>query len=80
MTPESWRQIEELYQAALDLPSAERRVLLEKAEPQVRSKVETLLTQEGSAVDRPAWEGRTGLLAATETIIASGTQLGLYRN
>jgi hypothetical protein len=67
MTPERWGQLEELYQAARVLPPAERTALLERAEPELRAEVASLLAQEdipgnGAFLDRPAWEGRESLL------------------
>jgi hypothetical protein len=38
MTPrEYWRQMEELYYAAVDLPPAERAALLGEANPELRT-------------------------------------------
>src|ERR1035441_1610773 len=64
MTPERWGQMEELYQAARDLPPSQRAALLERADPELRATVESLLAQEedGAFLDRPAWEGRESLL------------------
>jgi serine/threonine protein kinase len=78
VTPAFWRQLEELYQAALELPAAERNALLERADPQLRAKVEAMLAQSGSALDRPAWE-RAAMLDATKTILTAGAQFGPYR-
>src|SRR5579863_6000158 len=46
MTPKRWGQLEELYQAARALPPSERTALLERADPEVRAAVESLLAQE----------------------------------
>ena len=79
MTPrENWRQMEELYYAALDLPAAERAAFLEAADPELRISVEALLAQEGSALDHPAWEGRASLLQ-TVTGVSVGMLLGPYK-
>jgi Protein kinase domain len=40
-----WRQIEELYHAALEREPGERAALLERADPDVRREVESLLAQ-----------------------------------
>jgi eukaryotic-like serine/threonine-protein kinase len=76
MIPEHWRQIEDLYHAAQDLPAKERKAFLDRADPDLRAKVEALLAQEGSELDRPAWEDRGELFTATETMVTSGAQLG----
>jgi eukaryotic-like serine/threonine-protein kinase len=74
MTPERWGQLEDLYQAARALPSSERTALLERADPELRATVASILAQEGvleegdgsredgAFLDRPAWEGRESLL------------------
>lgn len=80
MTPECWRQIEELYQAALVLEGEERAALLKQATADVRDKVAAMLAQKTGAniLDRPAWENETGTLAYSSPFVA-GTQLGQYR-
>jgi hypothetical protein len=78
MTPERWGQLEELYQAARALPPYERTALLERADPELRATVASILAQEGvlekgdakgnapredgAFLDHPAWEGRASLL------------------
>ena len=74
MTPERWGQLEELYQAARALPPSERTALLERADPELRATVASILAQEGllekgdapqedgAFLDRPVWEGRESLL------------------
>lgn len=76
MTPQRWREIEELYHAALDREPAARAALLAGADPELRREVESLLAQASSQpgmLDRPAWEG--GASAA----VTVGAQLGPYR-
>ncbi|HTB12617.1 MAG TPA: protein kinase [Bryobacteraceae bacterium] len=75
---EYWRKMEELYYAAADLPAAERAALLEEADPELRTRVEALLAQEGSALDHPAWQGHASLLQ-TVTEISVGMLLGPYK-
>jgi hypothetical protein len=47
MTPDRWRQIEELYQAARD--PEKRASVLAQADPELRREVEALLAQEGES-------------------------------
>src|ERR1700722_17921294 len=91
MTPERWGQMEDLYQAARALPPSERIALLERADPELRSTVTSILAHEsvaeqvgGAFLDRPAWEGRESLLKhdgplTAETRLSAGEQLGPYR-
>jgi serine/threonine-protein kinase len=78
MTPEHWRQLEELYDAMKDLSPAERAVRLKDADPELRSAAEAIFAQDGSALEHPAWEGRASLLQ-TGTIVKAGMQLGPYK-
>jgi serine/threonine protein kinase len=78
MTPERWRQIEDLYHAAQERSPADRVALLECTDPDIRARVERMLEVDsgGQMLDGPA----AGLLAdPTRTVIATGTQLGPYR-
>jgi eukaryotic-like serine/threonine-protein kinase len=59
MDSERWRQIEELYHAALACEPGRRSGLLDQADPELRREVELLLAQKDSLLDRPAWEGVT---------------------
>ena len=77
MTPESFRQLEELYHAVCDLPATERRLLLETADPHLRDEVEAMLAADGKVLDHPAWEGAATLLAPAT--VAPGSQLGPYK-
>ena len=77
MTPERWRQVEELYWAVRALPPSERTALLQRADPELRATVASILAQEGvlekgdahqeegAFLDRPVWEGRESLLKPT---------------
>jgi hypothetical protein len=89
MSPESWRAVNELYNAVCDLPAGARQDLLGRADPQVRAEVEAILEAQSSALDHPAWEGRRTLLekaigvavtnGATETVLTPGALIGRYR-
>jgi Tol biopolymer transport system component len=67
MTPERWRQIEALYQAALGRTSAEREALLAGVDPELRREAEALLAQENTVAD------------STLTMVGVGAQLGPYK-
>jgi eukaryotic-like serine/threonine-protein kinase len=77
MPPERWREIEQLYLAAVDLKGEERAAMLARASPEVRRQVEGMLAQPTGSklLDRPAWE----TVRESSASIALGTQLGAYR-
>jgi serine/threonine-protein kinase len=59
MSPEQWREVEQLYHAALERKPEEREAFLEaacRANADLRGEVESLLGQGGSLLDHPAWE------------------------
>src|SRR5271154_3635814 len=78
MTPERWRQIEDLYHAAQERGPAERAALLEATDPDIRARVQQMLAldSDGQILDRAA-----GSLLAdpTRTVVAPGAQLGPYK-
>ena len=75
MTPERWRQIEELYHAARERSPADRAALLAQADPELRLEVETMLAQDasGKILDRRAEDLLTD---SSSRIVAAGSQLG----
>ncbi len=78
MTPDRWRQIEDLYQAARECFPADRAALLECTDPEIRARVERMLEVESGSQILDQLAG--GLLPdATKTVIAAGTRLGPYR-
>jgi Tol biopolymer transport system component len=85
MTKGRWRQLEELYDAVVNLSPAERSVRLQDVDPELRTTLEAILAQEGSALEHPAWEDRASLLETgtvvleTGTHLTAGSQLGPYR-
>src|SRR5580692_4191161 len=87
MTPERWRQLEQLYDAVKDLSPAERSLRLKEADPELRSAAEAMFAPDGSALgspalERPAWEGRASLFPpqpSTENKpLSIGQRLGHY--
>jgi eukaryotic-like serine/threonine-protein kinase len=81
MTPERWRQIEEIYHSALEREPVERAAFLAQLDPELRREVESLLAQEskGLPLDHPAWEGAASLLESTAVVMTPGTRLGPYK-
>jgi serine/threonine protein kinase/Tol biopolymer transport system component len=71
MTPDRWREIEELYHAART-----DRAVLTGADPELRREVESLLAQDASKIgglDRPAWDRGAGVTMVTPA------QVGPYK-
>ena len=82
MTPERFRQIEELYHAAREGTADARTALMARADPDLRREVESLLIEPagGEFLNRPAIRNAPHLLDnSTLTGLASGTCLGPYR-
>ncbi|HWF37468.1 MAG TPA: hypothetical protein VG322_03050 [Candidatus Acidoferrales bacterium] len=82
MTPERFREIEELYHAAREGTAEESAALLARTDPELRREVESLLAERsgGEFLDRPAIRNAPELLEdATVTEFTAGTCLGPYR-
>jgi serine/threonine protein kinase/tetratricopeptide (TPR) repeat protein len=82
MTPERFRQIEELYHAAREGTAEEREALLAQTDPELRRELESLLAQcsTGEFLERPAIQNASQLLEdATRTELTAGATLGPYR-
>jgi eukaryotic-like serine/threonine-protein kinase len=79
MTPERWRQIEELYLAATELKEEERAALLAQAEPGVRQEVQAMLADRtrSKLLDRNVWEIEPEASAVPP--LGPGVQLGQYK-
>ena len=78
MTPEHWRQIEDLYHAARERSPTERAALLECTDPDIRVRVERMLALESDGEFLDQSFGYS-LADPTKTVIAKGTRLGPYR-
>jgi eukaryotic-like serine/threonine-protein kinase len=89
MTPEQWRKITELFEAALDRPSDQRAAFLEDAcggDGELQRRVEAMLAadeQEDLLMDRPAYKAvetaGPSLIGQDETHSFSGEMIGDYR-
>ena len=78
MTPERWQQVSELYHAVLEAKPFRRRTLLESADPEVRSEVESLLSASGSEsspLEGDVWS-HAGALLSDETEIQEDADEG----
>ncbi len=81
MTPERWKEVDKLYQAALELRPADRLQFLIKACPDVelRSEVESLLRHRNPELfDRPALDVAANLATAQQTMTVAGAMIGHY--
>jgi Protein kinase domain len=81
LTSEQWRQVKEIFQAAVELPAAEREAYLAGAcegDPSLRTEIESLIAaheEPGSFLGDPAFD-----LAAESAVDALlGKSLGRYR-
>src|SRR5579862_609497 len=78
MTPDRWRQIESLYNAAQNCAPGERAVLLEATDPEIRARVQRMLEIEsGSGI--PGQSPTSLVPDPTRTVVAPGAQLGPYK-
>ena len=77
MTPDRLQQIEELFHAAQESSDDERAALLERADPELRREVESLLARQN---DRLILDRSAQLPGdATWTVLNPGARLGPYR-
>ncbi len=85
MTPERWRQIDGLFQAALEQEPAERAVFLWEvcaADEDLRKEVEYLIScddQQECLIDAPAFEVAASFLAPNQPELAIGQSVGHYK-
>lgn len=82
MNTERFQQIAELYHSVRESTAAERTALLDRADPELRREVESLLAQpaESDFLTRPAAEDAMALLAGFgRSALPEGAQLGPYR-
>src|SRR5258708_37748631 len=81
MSPERFRQIEELYHAAREATAGERAALMARTDPELRRELESLFAQRDGKefMERPAIQNVTELLDVTATCVSVGACLGPYR-
>ncbi len=84
MTPERYRQIDEIFQAALVLDPDQRAAYLDEAcsgDEKIRQEVESLITSDQgglSFIDEPAFEMAARVLASDEPALAAGNLIDRY--
>jgi eukaryotic-like serine/threonine-protein kinase len=83
VTPERWREVEQVYQSTMDREPRLRAAFLSEAcgsDQELRREVDSLLELNHSPVlvDAPAWQAVAELLTENSQL-APGTQLGPYR-
>lgn len=89
MNPEQWRQIQELFEAALERPADERAAFLARAclgDEEMRRRVEAMLAadaQDDLLMDRPAYGAASALATSMpgtdDSQSFSGEMIGVYR-
>ena len=86
MTPERWRQINELFHAALELQGAARQGLLDQTaatDAALADEVRSLLAVHNASdqqfLEEPAWAVAPMLAFEGDPAIAPGTDIGPYR-
>ena len=85
LTPERWKEIDHLVQAALACPSEERPAFLAQActgDNELRREVEALLayqTQAAGFLEQPALEHAAAVLASPPEKLAAGSTIGHYQ-
>jgi eukaryotic-like serine/threonine-protein kinase len=83
MTPERWREVEQVYQSTMDREPRLRAAFLSEvcgSDQELRREVDSLLELNHSPVlfDAPAWQAVAELLTGSAQL-TPGTQLGPYR-
>lgn len=85
MTPERYKQIEEIFSAALELEAGKRAAFVERAcaaDHELRREVESLLAAQQEAdefIETPALEVAAEMLAVEQTRTLAGRMIGPYR-
>ncbi len=85
MTPDRWQQVDELFQAAIELNPAKRAAFLDTScagDEELRREVDSLITfdEQGlSLIDAPAFEAAAGLLVNDGPELQEGERIGHYQ-
>ena len=84
MTPEKWLEVKEIFNAALDLPAAERYSFIDErcADNELREEVNALLASSDEAeyfIEDPAFTRVANLVTAEKMPSYIGKQIGSYK-
>lgn len=84
MKPERWRQVDQLFQAALERATEERTAFINEAcgDDSLRREVEALLAADGEAgnlIEAPAYQLAAPLIAEDDSRSLAGKSIGHYR-
>src|SRR5215212_9745180 len=77
MSPERWREIEEVFQAAVELPAADRAAFLDKlygSDEEIKQEVLKLLASDDSAsdfIEKPIWTDSSFLNTSAKRELSS---------
>jgi serine/threonine protein kinase len=84
MTPERWQQVDDIFQAAMELRAEDRPAFVDSAssgDQELRHEVESLITadEQGlSLVEEPAFQVAASLLASSAPQLAEGQSISHY--
>ncbi len=85
MTPERWRQIEQIYHSTLEREESQRASFLKEAcagDEELRREVESLLAHKDQAesfIECPPWKLRPKRLTQGTDRVLVGQQIGSYQ-
>ena len=85
MTPERWQQVDEIFQAAIEMDPAERAAFIGTScvgDEELRREVESLIItdEQGlSFIDAPAVQFAAGLLTNTEPELREGQRIAQHK-
>ena len=84
MTPESWKEVKQIFHAALDREPHQRGEFLNSAcggNQELRAEVEALIAsheESGAFIDAPAFEVAADVLTSNTSTVATGRAFGSY--
>jgi serine/threonine protein kinase len=84
MTPERWQQVDEIFQAAIELDPPQRAAFLDTScagDEELRSEVESLIScdEQGlSFIDEPAYQVAASLLVSEKPQLTEGQHIAHY--